>query len=238
MSGTQSHAGTPPARPGHCRHGWDTAGTAETQSGLRHRVWDTIAVGKSSYSQDVVVLVEMPTGQPGRRRDNRVAVGIAGSRSGKPGRWFAVGTAGSPSGQQERREAYSQDAVVLVEVPTGQPGRGRVSRVAVGITGSRSRKPGRRFAVGTAGSPSGQQERREAYSVPTGQPGRGRVSRVAVGITGSRSSNWVAGSPSEQPGRRRVSRNVEKPTARMPLCWSRCRRVSQVAVGSAGSRSG
>ena len=158
-------------------------------------------MGKSSCSQDVVVLVEMPTGQPGRRRDSRVAVGITGSRSRKPGRRFAVGTAGSPSGQQERREAYSQDAVVLFEVPTGQPGRGRVSRVAVGITGSRSGKPGRRFAVGTAGSPSGQQERREAYSqdavvlveVPTGQPGRGRVSRVAVGITGSRSG---------KPGRR------------------------------------
>ena len=95
-------------------------------------------MGKSSYSQDVVMLVEMPTGQPGRRRDNWVAVGITGSRSGKPGRRFAIGTTGSPSGQQGRREAYNQDAVVLVEMPTGQPGRGRVSRVAVGKTGSRS----------------------------------------------------------------------------------------------------
>ena len=139
MSGTQSYdrdtagtTGTLPARPGHCRHGRDTADTAGTQPGLRHRVWDTIVVGKSSYSQDVVVLVEMPTGQPGRCRDNL----------------------------------------------------------------------------------------------------------VAVVITGWRRENRVAGSPSEQPGRRRVSRDVEKPTARMPLCWSRCRRVSQVAVGSAGSRSG
>ena len=220
---TAGTAGTLPARPEHCRHDRNTVGTTGTQPGLRHRVWDTIAVGKSSCSQDVVVLVEMPTGQPGRHRDNRVTVGITGSRSGKPGRRFAVGTAGSPSGQQERREAYSQDAVVLVEVPTGQPGRGRVSRVAVGMTGSRSGKPGRRFAVGTAGSPSGQQERREAYSqdavvlveVPTGQPGRGRVSRVAVGITGSRSGKpgrrfavGSAGTPWSQPRCPRDRRNA------------------------------
>ena len=85
------------------------------------------------------MLVEMPTGQPGRGWDNRVAVGKTGSRSGKPGRRFAVGTTGSPSGQQGRREADSHDAVVLVEMPTGQQGRGRVSQVAVGKTGSRSR---------------------------------------------------------------------------------------------------
>ena len=70
------------------------------------------------------------------------------------------------------------------------------------------------------------------------QPGRRRDNLVAVVITGSRRENRVAGSSSEQPGRRRVSRDVEKPTARMPLCLSGCRRVSQVAVGSPGSRSG
>ena len=95
-------------------------------------------MGKSLYSQDAVVLVEMPTGQPGRRRDNRVTVGKTGSLSGKPDRRFAVRTTGSPSGQQGRREAYSQDAVVLVEMPTGQPGRPRDNRVTVGKTGSRS----------------------------------------------------------------------------------------------------
>ena len=83
------------------------------------------------------MLVGMQTGQPGRGRVTRVAVGKTGSRSGKPGRRFAVGTTGSPSGQQGRRDTYSQDAVVLVEMPTGQPGRGRVTRVAVGKTGSR-----------------------------------------------------------------------------------------------------
>ena len=74
--------------------------------------------------------------------------------------------------------------------------------------------------------------------MPTGQPGRRRDNLVAVVITGSRRENRVAGSPSDQPGRRRVSRDVETPTARIQLCWSRCRRVSQVAVGSPGSRSG
>ena len=95
-------------------------------------------MGKSSYSQDVVVLVEMPTGQPGRRRDNLVAVGITGSRRENR-------VAGSSSEQPGRRRVSrdvekptAQDAVVLVEMPTGQPGRGRVSRVAVGKTGSRS----------------------------------------------------------------------------------------------------
>ena len=114
-----------------------TAGPARTQPGLRHRVWDTIAVGKPSHSQDAVVLVEMPTGQPGRRPAGRVAVGITGSPSGKPGRRrenrVAVGITGSPSGQQGRRDADGSAGS-----PSGWPGRRRDNRVAVGKTGSPS----------------------------------------------------------------------------------------------------
>ena len=93
-------------------------------------------MGKSSYSQDVMLVV-MPTGQPGRRRDNLVAVVITGSRRENR-------VAGSPSDQPGRRRVNrdvetptAQDTVVLVEMQTGQPGRGRVTRVAVGKTGSR-----------------------------------------------------------------------------------------------------
>ena len=93
-------------------------------------------MGKSSYSQNVMLVV-MPTGQPGRRRDNLVAVVITGSRRENR-------VAGSASDQPGRRRVnrdventYNQDTVVLVEMQTGQPGRGRVTRVAVGKTGSR-----------------------------------------------------------------------------------------------------
>ena len=91
----------------------DTAGTAGTQPGLRHRVWDTIAVGKPSHIQDAVVLVEMPTGQPGRRPAGRVAVGITGSPSRQQGRRDHSRDAEGTTGMQPTSPRHRQCQTII-----------------------------------------------------------------------------------------------------------------------------
>ena len=87
-------------------------------------------MGKSLYSQDVMLVV-MPTGQPGRHRDNLVAVVITGSRreTGSPVRRrtnrVAVGSAGTSRHLQPGYSCAGRDADGSDRSRSGHPGRGR-----------------------------------------------------------------------------------------------------------------
>ena len=121
----------------------------------------------------------------------------------------SVGTLPARPGALPARPEHSQDSVQLsARSRSGHPGQ------TVGKTGSRSGKPGRRFAVGTTGSPSGQsgtsrhlqpgcrcagRDADGSARSRSGHPGRGRENRVAV----------ITGSPSGQQGRRDHSRDAQ-----------------------------